>query len=358
MSILADIGFDAVFTGYEPGEKDEFTVGRVISEYRERYRVLSSAGEYMAEITGKLRFSSAGREDFPAVGDFVLFVPFDNDQAVIHEVLPRKTVLERKSVSVYGEKQLIGANIDFACIILATDRDFNLNRLDRYIAIAISGGIKPVAFLSKTDLITSELLLNYKELITKRHKNIEVFSFSNPDRSGLAEIEKFLQKGKTYCFLGSSGVGKSTLINNLIGEEYFVTNNISDSTGKGRHTTTYRELFILGNGAMVIDNPGMRELGVSGAEEGYEKTFDEITGLAKKCRFDNCTHSGEPGCEVIKAIEENRLDEKILVSYKKIRNETIRVNSTIAEKRKKDKDFGKMVKAVLKGNEKRSIDDF
>lgn len=326
----------------------ESEIARVIKEHKEHYIVVNNDIEYSAEITGKLRFSASSREDFPAVGDWVIISKQDKNQAIIYDILPRNSILQRKSINSFGEKQVIATNIDIAFIIQSVDNNFNLNRLERYETIAISGKIKPAIILSKTDLISEDDLKEKISLIRSRNKTIDIICISNVNQNGINELASFMQKDKTYCFLGSSGVGKSTLINSLLNNEILETSEISSSTGKGKHTTTHRELIKLPNQSFVIDTPGMREIGITESAVGLESTFSEIYELAKTCKFSDCTHTNEPGCAILNAINNNEIDEKKFENFKKLEKEAAYLESTIAERRQKDKEFGKMVKQIMK----------
>jgi ribosome biogenesis GTPase len=325
-----------------------FEFGRVISEHKDRYTVQTEKGLCNAEVTGNLRFSAKSREDFPTVGDWVALSVYDPDFSVIHKIIPRLSVIARQAVGQYGEVQLIAANIDVALIIQAVNRDFNINRIERYLTICYSSRISPVIVLTKTDLI-SELSKNETiEKIKQRIKNVPVFSISNETRDGFAELNQIIEKGKTFCLLGSSGVGKSTLLNNLSGKHVMQTGSISESTGKGRHVTSHRELIVLDNGGILIDNPGMREVGITDASNGLEKTFDIIITLSQKCRYKDCTHTNETGCSVKEAVEQGVLDERIFENYIKMQKEKTYFEKTILERRKKEKIFGKIIKNYLK----------
>jgi ribosome biogenesis GTPase / thiamine phosphate phosphatase len=333
--------------------KDYDNIARVIQEHKELYTIQNSAGIFKAEITGNMRFAAESRIDFPTVGDWVLVNMFDGGQAIIHKILPRISVLERKLVGSHAEKQLIASNVDTAFIVQAVDRDFNLNRLERYFVIANSGGVKPVVIINKIDLVSDSELIELTKQIKERLKNPEVFLTSSVSVDGLNAIEAYLQKGMTYCFIGSSGVGKSTIINYLSGEQLLETHEISESTGRGKHTTTHRELVLLRNGSILIDTPGMREIGVTESDSGLSMTFSYITDLAKECKFNNCTHTDEPGCKIVESLEEGRLSSEEIENYKKLERQQEHFLSSVAEKRKKDKQFGKIYKEILREKKKR-----
>ena len=312
--------------------------------HRERYVIKSPDGEYDAEITGNLRFSAESSSDFPVVGDWITFSVFDGSLAIIYSILPRLSILERQAVGKSGEKQLIAANVDYSFIVQSLDQDFNINRLERYLTLSLTSDITPILLLSKTDLIDKKELSNKIDTIHKRHSGLRILHFSNNTKEGYEEIENELQKGKTYCFLGSSGVGKSTLINHLLGEQMMKTRTISESTGKGKHTTSHRQLFILKNGSIVIDTPGMREVGVI---DTSEDSFDTISELSVKCKFSDCSHTNELGCEVLAAIDDGRIDEASYQNFMKLQREAAHFQSTLAEKRQKDKKFGKIYKQII-----------
>jgi ribosome biogenesis GTPase len=331
-----------------------FTIGRVTQEHRERYIVSTGEKEYDAEITGNLRFSANSRADFPAVGDWVAITIYDSDQAIIHKVLPRSSVLERQAVGKSGEKQIISANIDVAFIVQAINNNFSINRLERYLAICYSANIEPVLVISKIDLSDEKEISEAVLELGKRGKNLKYILLSNTSLKGLDQILNLIQKGKTYCVIGSSGVGKSTLINNLLKKNVLKTGQISQSTNKGRHVTEHRELFVLENGGIIIDTPGMKELGMTDNEEGIKTTFQEIYDISLKCRFPDCKHINETGCAVIEALNKEVIDKDSYENYQKIRKENERFQTTVAEKRKKEKVFGKMIKnyyKVKKSNE-------
>jgi ribosome biogenesis GTPase len=263
---------------------------------------------------------------------------------LIHAILPRKNVLERTAVGKYGEKQIIATNIDFALIIQAVDRDFNLNRMERYLTICFNSGIKPMLVLNKIDLINDEELKIIVDSIDKRKLKLPVVAISNETKDGYDELLKLILKGYTYCLLGSSGVGKSTLINNVSGRSLMKTSSISQSTNKGKHVTCHRELFVLDNGGIVIDNPGMREVGIADAADGFEVVFDEIAKYSRKCRFRNCTHIHEDGCAIIEAVETGHIEKSFYENYKKMVREKHHFESSLSDKHKRDKNFSKIVK--------------
>lgn len=350
---LTDLGYTGEIETYIlDNNLSGFTLGRVIREHRERYSVSAGEEEYDAEITGNLRFTAASRVDFPAVGDWVSMAVYDSDLAIIHKVLPRKSLLERQTVGRFGEKQIIAANIDIAFIIQSIDYNFNINRLERYLTICHSAKIEPIFVISKIDLVTGEKIRSVMQNLGSRENKIKSVLLSNSTLEGLDEIRTYLMKGKTYCLLGSSGVGKSTLINNLLKKDILKTLPISESTNKGRHVTSHRELFVLENGSIIIDTPGMKELGVTDNQDGIRSTFEDIYNLTLKCKFPDCTHTMESGCAVIKALEKGDIDQDTFDNFRKLQREQQRFQSTIAERHKKEKDFGKMAKSIMKEKKK------
>jgi ribosome biogenesis GTPase len=327
---------------------DESEIGRVVAEHKERYIVRAENGELDAEITGNLRFSARSREDFPAVGDWVALAIHDSDFAIIHKILPRFSVISRQAVGQLGERQIIATNIDYALLILAVDRDFSINRIERYLAICFSSKVSPIIVLTKTDLLDEQKLVELLGSVKQRIQNVPVIAISNETQDGYGALRTFIKKGKTYCMLGSSGVGKSTLLNNLSGRSVMKTDAISASTHKGRHVTTHRELIVLEQGGILIDNPGMREVGVGDAGEGLAATFGRVAGAARHCRFKDCTHTHEAGCAVLEAVAEGVIDKGAYENYLKMKREEDHYEASVAERRKRDKDFGKMLKNYKK----------
>lgn len=346
---LADFGYNEALEKFRvENNLLNFEVGRVITEHKERYLVWTEKGELEAEITGNMRFSARSREDFPAVGDWVSLIVYDGDLAIIHQVFPRYSVLKRQAIGQFGEVHIIATNIDFAFLVQAADRDFNINRLERYLTICNTSGVKPIIVLTKTDLIDEPSLNAIIENIKARICHVPVLAISNETRDGYETVNALIEKGKTYCMLGSSGVGKSSLVNNLSGKTLMRTDAISPSTHKGRHITTFRELVVLDNGGILIDNPGMREVGIADASGGLEITFDLIFQLSQECKFKDCTHTSELGCAVLKAVESGEINAASYENYRKMEREKAHFEATAAEKRKKEKEFGKIMKNYKK----------
>jgi ribosome biogenesis GTPase / thiamine phosphate phosphatase len=346
--ILEDLGYSTELEKFRIDQKmDDFEIGRIMTEHKERYEVITQYGEFESEITGNLRFSAKSREDYPAVGDWVALMTYDNDFALIHKIFPRKSVIERQSVSQFGEIQIIAANIDFAFITQAVDRDFNINRIERYLTICYSAKVEPIIILNKIDLVTESELNMLLSEVESRIKNIRIIPICSITNDGYDYLKPVLVKSKTYCFLGSSGVGKSTIINNLLGQDILKTNSISKSNNKGRNTTNRRELNLLDNGSILIDNPGMREVGIADTAGGLEITFDRIIEISQNCKFSDCTHTNEKGCAIIDAIENGTIEKSSYENYLKMEREKQRFQTSIAEKRKKDKQFGKYCKEVM-----------
>jgi ribosome biogenesis GTPase len=327
--------------------KTGLKTARVVAQYRGKYRVMSDHNEFWAKVTGKMMFVSGSQTDYPVVGDKVEISQMADDQAVIHKIFPRKTFLQRKAAGK-DELQPIAANIDVAFVVQAVDRDFNLNRFERYLTIINAGKIKPVIILNKIDMISTEDLTEKVDQIKTRFQNVAIETTSVANNAGIERLSRLIKQGKTYCFVGSSGVGKSSIINKLLGQELLKTKMISTSTKKGRHVTTHRELFVLNNGGMVIDNPGIREVGVGDVGEAFVSVFGDISELAKRCKFVDCTHDHEPGCAVLAALKSGELSQSKYLNYIKLKKESDYYAMTTLEKKRKDRSFGRMVKNVMK----------
>ncbi len=350
---LSDLGYNDSLEKFRIEQNlDNFEIGRIIAEHKERYIVKTTKGEFEAEITGNIRFTAKSREDFPAVGDWVALMTYDSNFAIIHKILPRFSIIKRQAVEKFGEVQIIAANVDYAFLIQTVDRDFNINRLERYLTICNSSNVNPIIVLSKIDLIDKQKLYEMQERIKLRIKNVPVIAISNKTQDGYEEIKKIIKREKTYCMLGSSGVGKSTLLNNLACRNIMRTDTISQSTNKGRHITSHRELIILENGGILIDNPGMREVGIADTSSGLETTFDDIIRFSYKCKFKDCSHTSEIGCAVLEAVERGEIEKSTYENYLRLEREKKYFESTVAERRKKDKAFGKMLKNYKKDMKK------
>jgi len=352
---LSNLGFDTWFRQKrEELLRPDCSVARITRVDRDRYLLRNEEGEMQGEPTGKLLFSTASSENLPCVGDWALVQYFNESTlAIIHDVLPRKTFLRRKAAGKKAEYQMIASNIDIAFVMQSCDYDFNLRRMERYLVMAKDGGIEPVVLLSKCDLISSEELDTRMSEISRARIGARVIAFSNISGTGLQTIKDTLERGKTYCLLGSSGVGKTTLLNHLLGREEFETNPVREQDGRGRHTTARRQLSILDNGALLIDTPGMRELGMIGVASSIDDHFSDIPVLSEHCRFNDCTHTSEAGCAILAAIESGELSEERYQSYMKLLKESEFNKMSYTERRKKDKDFGRMVKTAMKQIQKR-----
>lgn len=345
---LEDLGYNDKLDRYRNEHGlNAFEVGRVILEHKDRYGLKTPTQEFDAELIGNLRFTAESRYDFPAVGDWVAFMEYDENKALIHAIYPRHSIIERRAVGKTGQVQIIATNIDYGLIVQAVDRDFNLNRLERYLTICHSSDVNPVIVLSKIDLISDSSLQLITNQIRERIADVPLLYGSN-ESIGYDQVEGFIEAERTYCLLGSSGVGKSTLLNNLSGKEEMKTTAISAAVNKGKHTTSHRELIILDNGGILIDNPGMREVGIADTSGGLENTFESILEFAQHCKFKDCTHFNEKGCAILKAVENREIDEGAYANFRKMEKEKIYFESDAKERRKKDKDLGKLIKNVKK----------
>lgn len=345
---LQYLGYDSWFEGHasgllEPGQR----VARVLAVDRNAYLIRGVGQDIQAELSGRFRFTVESTPDLPCVGDWVCIQDASPELAIIHAVLPRKSFLRRRNPGKTVDFQMIAANIDTAFVVQSCHYDFNLRRLDRYLVACSDGGIEPVVILSKADLLTPDdvdgLLLDLKGAGVAA----PAIALSNTTGAGLDRVRALLAPCKTFCFVGSSGVGKSTLVNRLLGRGELDTKAVS-ATGEGTHTTSRRQLLLLDNGTMLIDTPGMRELGLVGAGEGLDDSFSDIRELSLNCRFADCTHMQEPGCAVLQTIRAGALGEDRYASYLKLKRESDHYDMSYIEKRKKDKDFGRYVKSVMK----------
>jgi ribosome biogenesis GTPase len=345
---LRDLGFNQWFEAHSTEFRREgCSFARVSAVDRSSYLIKNESTEVPAELTGKLSYHIESSVDLPCVGDWVTANYYNNDTAaVIHMVFPRRTFLRRKTAGEHVDYQMIAANIDIAFIVQSCHYDFNPRRLERYLVIAADGHVEPIVILTKTDLISSHEL-DQKIAAISFVTKAKVIALSNITGVGFDELQQTLSPGKTYCLLGSSGVGKTTLINRLIGREAFHTKNVSD-TGEGTHTTSRRQLMVLSHGAMLIDTPGMREVGIVSAGEGVNIGFKEIVMLSADCRYMNCSHEHEPGCAVRAAVEKGELSEDRYSSYIKLKKESEYHEMSYLDKRKKDKAFGRFIKSVKK----------
>lgn len=322
----------------------ELTVGRITLQEKGMYRIRTSMGEQNALVSGKFQFDAQSPSDYPAVGDYVMVSCADLDTAVIHQVLPRKSLFVRKAAGTSKTEQVVAANIDTVFLCMSLNNDFNLRRLERYLSVAWESGADPVVVLTKADLCGD--LPQKQRDVEAIAMGVDILTTSAMESDGYRQIMPYITEGRTVAFVGSSGVGKSTLINRLLGEERLATDGLRNDD-KGHHTTTHRELLFLPNGAMVIDTPGMRELGMWDAASGVEQTFGDIEELAARCRFRNCSHSGEPGCAVRAALESGHLDARRWLSYQKLKNENSYAadsESYLAAKEKKFKEISKINK--------------
>ncbi len=317
MSLLSEFGVTERFLN-EASSYPELMLARITAQFRGLYKIITDNGEMQAEISGKLRYETTQLAAFPAVGDFVMVSSAQQESnVIIHHVLTRKSLFVRTAVGVTGQSQSVAANIDTVFICMSLNNNFNLSRLERYLSVAWDSGATPVILLTKSDLC--EHLQDAIEQAERVSLFSDVIAISAFDDNIREKLSKYLKSGTTSAFIGSSGVGKSTLINKLLGDEVSTTASIGKAD-KGRHTTTGREMFSSPFGGVLIDTPGMRELGAESADLG--KTFDDIEQLERDCNFSDCTHTSEPGCAVIAAIENGLLDQRRFNSYIKLKKES------------------------------------
>ncbi len=322
---IKNIGFSGFFEAHFCTFKDtELCPARVVNEQKGRYRILCEQGELSAEVSGKFIHEASVKADFPAVGDWVA-VKIEGEMAIIHNLLPRKSSFSRNVASSnkrnsggVSEEQVVAANIDTVFIVTGLDDNYSLSRIERYMVLAWNSGAKPVIVLSKADLCE-----NVDEIVDE----VEQVTFGVPVHAvsaktgGVEELKAYAKAGESIALLGSSGVGKSTIVNCFLGYERQKVSHVSDAVHKGRHTTTSRELIVLEGGGILIDTPGMREIQLWADEEAVSNSFEDVEALAAQCRFGDCSHDKEPGCAVREAIEDGRLSHKRYKQYLKITRE-------------------------------------
>lgn len=358
MNYLEKIGWDDYFQQFfEPFGKNDLEPGRVAVEAKDRYAVLTEMGELTAEVTGKLRFSASSPAELPKVGDWVALRIFsEEEKAIIDSVLPRKTKFSRKVAGIKTDEQVLAANIDVIFIVQGLDGNFSLRRLERTLVMVYESGAKPIIILNKTDLCEDleEKIAAVEESIL----NVTVLAVSAKKNDGIDTLKKLIYEGKTYAFIGSSGVGKSTLINNLVGKDVQQTAEVREFDARGRHTTTRRELIVLPDGGCVIDTPGLRELQLWSVDEGLNETFNDIDELAVDCHFKDCTHTQEIKCAVLEALANGGLSQERYDSYVKLQSELDFLESRqktprFLERKRKEKEMQRALKKVVKMKKRR-----
>ncbi len=347
---LSILGFDDWFQSeFEKLAITDKTVARITAVNRDNYNIIHQAGEATAELTGKLLFTAENSEQLPAVGDWVLVGLFNEGSlGIVHEILPRKSLLKRKKAGKVVDYQLLAANIDTAFVVQSLDANFNPKRLERYLVMLNESRVLPVILLSKSDLLTPEAQAEKLQQIGYLSEKYQTLSYSALTAEGIETVRNQIQPGQTYCLVGSSGVGKTTLLNKLLNEEKFFTKAVREQDSRGRHATSRRQLIFLENGGMIIDTPGMRELANFDVEKGLNETFADISRLASSCKFKNCTHQNEPGCTIQIALNSGELDRAHFENYLKLKKEAAHYERSYLEKRKRDKQFGKMCKQIMK----------
>ena len=345
---LDALGWSEWFASQSGRCRGNDSIARVAAVDRDQLLLVGTPGFFRAKVSGKYLHESDAALQRPCVGDWVCVEKSAQDQfGMVHAILDRQTSLRRKAPGDSAEYQMIAANVDFVIVVQSCHYDFNLKRLERYLVMVRDGGAIPMILLTKIDLMAPDVLAAQIADIRSAVITEPVMTLSNVTKEGVGALTSVLAPGKTYCFVGSSGVGKSTIINALMGRDVLETKAVS-GTGEGRHTTVRRALFLLEDGAMVIDNPGMREFGVSVAEGGMEAGYSDIVVLASQCRFRDCTHTREPGCAVLDALASGRIGADHYGNFVKLGKESEHHQLSRGERRKRDRDFGRFIQSVKK----------
>lgn len=344
--LLNQLGWNPFFqTSFQYYQHSGFSVAKVVSENKNNYILLNEQGEYVAECAGKLLYTVESFSELPKVGDWVVVTEIpDEKKAIIHHVLPRYSKFSRKIVGKKTEEQIVGANLDSVFIVQSLDENFNLRRLERYILLAREGNIQAILVLNKADL-SGDIDAKIK-LIERASISNKILVVSTVDLQGITELRSSLEFGKSYAFVGSSGVGKSSLVNVLLGKNVQSTKEVRTTDSKGRHTTTRRELIPLESGAWLMDTPGMREIHLWADEDSLHTTFAEISHLALECHFKDCSHTSEIKCAVKNAINKGILDENRYKSYLKLQREIEYLEADKDYLRMKEKKFRKIHKEL------------
>ncbi len=364
--MLTQLGWTKWFEEhFAPFAGEGMAPGRIIREDRNLYHLVGENGQLMAKVSGRLRDSALSRADFPTVGDWVAMRKLpQEDKAIIHALLPRKSCFSRKAVLSGGmpdtggktDEQVLAANVDTVFLVTGLDADFSIRRIERYVTVAYNSSATPVIILNKADLC--EDIDNRLAEVESVAVGVDVLALSAATGSGLESLKRYLPVGKTVAFLGSSGVGKSTIINGLLNEERLKTNAVREHDSRGRHTTSHRELVVLPDGGIVIDTPGMREIQLWNDDDGLKRAFGDIETLARHCRFHDCSHTTEPGCAVLAALENGELDHSRFNNYLKLQKEIAHlakrqdIKLRRSSERARDKKYRQYFKDLKKVNKK------